>query len=101
MKLYTFGQPRVGDQPHAEIIEEYIGERYRILNNADPAGGWLAWMGGWAGARALASWPLRPARACSSPPPRRPVAELPLLSCDAELDPPAPCTLQAPCRPPR
>lgn len=72
VKLYTFGQPRVGDRAHAEIIEEYIGERFRILNNADPAGGSWAAEGDWrAGGRWLPKASVGPACSLDCRPKRR------------------------------
>ncbi|KAL4426801.1 hypothetical protein ABPG77_006587 [Micractinium sp. CCAP 211/92] len=37
VKLYTFGQPRVGDASYAALVEGYIGERFRLVSNADIA----------------------------------------------------------------
>lgn len=32
VKLYTFGQPRVADKAYAAMLEEHIGERFRMVN---------------------------------------------------------------------
>ncbi|KAL4430966.1 hypothetical protein ABPG75_006222 [Micractinium tetrahymenae] len=37
VKLYTFGQPRVGDTSYAALVEGFIGERFRLVSNADVA----------------------------------------------------------------
>ncbi|KAL4428161.1 hypothetical protein ABPG75_002250 [Micractinium tetrahymenae] len=36
VKLYTFGQPRVGDVAYANLVESLFAERLRIVANADP-----------------------------------------------------------------
>ena len=36
IRLYTAGQPRVGDAGYAALLESLIGERFRIVNSGDP-----------------------------------------------------------------
>lgn len=35
IRLYTMGQPRVGDAAYAALVESLFHERFRIVNTAD------------------------------------------------------------------